>query len=337
MSRKLLERLGTFAVTVLCLALGALPLPAQERTTVIMALPSESMAFALGDVAAERGLFAAHGLRVKFIQIQGVGAINAVISGSADFAQASGLSLTRAAAHGQRLLAIFLTLDRLSSEIVLRKDLAPGFDPQAPLELRALALRGRTIALPGINTIDHGFLRLLAKRAGFDADEIHLAVLQPASALAAFATRQIDGLAMSPPWPRSPLLDGSATLIASGPNGDPADMWPLANTVVVTRPETCAKRRPLCEGMGRALAEAAGFYREHPSEALAILHERFPTLDEKLLAAGFEEVRKMTPSFPAVTREELEKAENFNIEAGLMKPEEKLSSYDGLFTDAYVK
>lgn len=321
----------------LILALGASPVPAQEPDSVIMALPSESMAFALGDVAQELGLFAAHGLRVKFIEIQGIGAINAVISGSADFAQASGLSLTRAAAHGQRLLAIFLTLDRLSSEIVLRKDLAPGFDPQAPLEVRALALRGRTIALPGINTIDHGFLRLLAKRAGFDADEIHLAVLQPASAIAAFATKQIDGIAMSPPWPRSPVLEGSAVPIVSGPGGDPADMRPFANTVVVTRPEVCAKRRKLCEGMGHALAEAADVYREHPAEALLVLHKRFPTLDQKLLAAGFEEVRESTPQIPAVTKEGLEKAELFNIEAGLMKPEEKLSSYDGLFTDAYVK
>lgn len=320
------------------LALGALPAPAQPAgDSVIMALPTESMAFAIGDVAKALGLFGENGLKVKFVQIQGVGAINAVISGSADFAQASGQSLTRAAAHGQRLLAIFLTLDRLSIEIVLRKELAAGFDPQAPLAQRALALRGRTIALPGINTIDHGFLRLLAKSAGFDADEIHIAVLQPASGIAALATKQVDGLAMSPPWPRSALIDGSAVLIASGPNGDPADMWPMANTIVVTRPEVCAKRPQLCQGIGHALAKAADFYRDHPDETLVLLEKRFPTLDRKLVEAGFAEIRKSMPSFPAVTREGLEKAEFFNIEAGLMKPEEKLSSYDGLFTNAYVK
>jgi hypothetical protein len=27
----------------------------------------------------------------------------------------------------------------------------------------------------------------------------------------------------------------------------------------------------------------------------------------------------------------------FNIEAGLLKPEQKLKSYDGLFTDQYVR
>ena len=33
----------------------------------------------------------------------------------------------------------------------------------------------------------------------------------------------------------------------------------------------------------------------------------------------------------------LENAENFNVEARLMKAEVKLKSYDGLSTDAFVK
>ena len=48
-------------------------------------------------------------------------------------------------------------------------------------------------------------------------------------------------------------------------------------------------------------------------------------------------VRKSTPASPAVTAEALANAENFNVEARLMKADVKLKSYDGLFTDAYVK
>jgi len=32
-----------------------------------------------------------------------------------------------------------------------------------------------------------------------------------------------------------------------------------------------------------------------------------------------------------------ENAERFNVEAGLLKPDEKLKSYDAFFTDQYVK
>ena len=56
-----------------------------------------------------------------------------------------------------------------------------------------------------------------------------------------------------------------------------------------------------------------------------------------MLADAIEVVRKSTPASPAVTAEELANAENFNVEARLMKAEEKLKSYDGLFTDRYVK
>jgi NitT/TauT family transport system substrate-binding protein len=38
-----------------------------------------------------------------------------------------------------------------------------------------------------------------------------------------------------------------------------------------------------------------------------------------------------------VSKKGMENAELFNIEAGLMKPEEKLASYDGLSTDEFVK
>src|SRR6266704_4484463 len=104
------------------------------------------------------------------IQIQGVGATNAVIAGSADFAKAGGSTLTRANARGQKLVAIANTAERNIVAITLRKEFAPGFDPKAPLEKRAQALRGRTLAVDAINSIIHAYVRMLAKRAGFDPE-----------------------------------------------------------------------------------------------------------------------------------------------------------------------
>jgi ABC-type nitrate/sulfonate/bicarbonate transport system substrate-binding protein len=288
-------------------------------------------------VAEDLGFFAKEGVRVKAIEIAGVGAMNAVISGSADFALPSAISLTRAAAHGQRLLAIAETLDRAIVQIALRKDLAPGFDPKAPLAQRALLMRGRTIAVDAVNSLIDAYVLLLARRAGYDPDTIHIAVMQPPNMVAAFAAKQIDGFAMSPPWPEKPVLEGSAIMLASGPDGDPPDLVPLANNVVVTRPQTCTTRKGVCEGVGRAFAAGAAFIRDHPDAALADLKKRFPTLDDKLLAASFEVIRKITPVPPAVSAVGLANAEAFNIGAGLMKPEEKLKSYDGLFTDQYVR
>ena len=193
------------------------------------------------------------------------------------------------------------------------------------------------MAADATGSLIHAYLLLMAKRAGIDASGLQIAFMQPPNMLAAFQAKQIDGFAMSPPWPLVPVLAGDAVMLASGPDGEPADLEPFANNVVVTKPETCQQRRALCEGMGRSFVEAEAYMHDHPADALALLKKRFATVDEKVLAAAFETVRKISPNPPLVNGKGMENAEIFNIDAGLMKPEDKLASYDGLFTNEFVQ
>jgi ABC-type nitrate/sulfonate/bicarbonate transport system substrate-binding protein len=329
------------ATAVAALAIGATRLAqaADTLTPVIMANPAESLSFSAAYLAEDLGIFKQNGMAVKMILIPGVGAFNAVVAGSADFAQPSAISLTRAAAKGQRLLAIAETTNRPIIQVALRKDIAEagGFDPKAPFEKRAALLRGRTIAADATGSLIHGYVLLMAKRAGIDTSAMQVAFMQPPNMLAAFQAKQIDGFAMSPPWPLVPVLKGDAVMLASGPDGEPSDLEPFANNVVVAKPETCQQRKALCEGMGKSFTEAEAYMRDHPDEALALLKKRFATLDDKVLAGAFETIRKISPNPPAVSAKGLENAELFNIDAGLMKPEDKLASYNGLYTDAFVK
>jgi NitT/TauT family transport system substrate-binding protein len=327
-----------FALALIGAAMVPVRAPlALEKAT--LAVPAFSLTFMDGYLADDLGLWAKHGLAVKSVLIAGVGSMNAVISGSADFTEASPLTLTRAVAHGQKVIAIAETLNRLIVEIVLRKDLAEkaGFDPKAPLAKRALTLKGRTIAVESINTIIHAYVRLMANRGGFDPEDIRIAVMQPSEMLAAFKIGQIDGFSMSLPWPMQPVLAGTAVTIASGPAGDPPDLVPFAHDVVVVKAETCTKRPALCEGIGQSFVDAARFLQEHPAQALALMQKRFSTLDPKLLEAAFNVVRSVSPSPPVPTKAALENADTYNIDAGLMKPEDKLKSYDAIFTDKYVR
>lgn len=303
----------------------------------VMAVPVVGLAFSLGYLADDLNLWEKHGVRIKTVQISGIGAMNAVIAGSADFTQSSGSAVTRAAARGQKLIGIVGTLNRPSVQIILRKDVAAGFDPKAPVEQRVKALRGRTIAVDAINSVIHAYVRYLAKRAGFDPEEIRIAVLQPPNMLAALQAKQVDGFAMAPPWVQKPLLDGDAVMVASGPDGDPAELAPFANTLVATKPDTCTKRRALCEGVGATFREAASVMLDRPNEALAVLKKRFPQFDDRQLAVAFEDIRKITPRDLRLTAEAFEKAERFNVEAGLLKSDETLKSYDGFFTDQFLK
>jgi NitT/TauT family transport system substrate-binding protein len=319
--------------------LTAGPASAQEKDAVILAVPAFSFSFTIEYLAQDLGLFAKQGIAVKDVDIAGLGAINSLISGSTDFALASGASLTRAAARGQRLLGIAALSNRPFVQIVLRKTLADqaGFDPNASLAKRALVLKGRTIGVDSINAVNHAYLRVIAREGGYDPESISIAVVAPPSLVASFETKQIDGFAMTPPWPEKPLIDGTAVLVASGPDGDPPNLAPMINSVLLTRPEVCEKRKSVCEKMGRAYAQAAMVIRDDPEQAIAVLKKRFPTLDQQTIEASFAVLRKITPVPPAPTLDGIRNNETFNVMAGLLKPEEQLKSFDGLFTDQYVR
>ena len=327
------------APLAIALSLLCAPLRAQDNPAVILAVPALSLSFTTEYMAQDLGLFAKQGIAVKEVDIAGLGAINSLISGSTDFALASGASLTRAAARGQRLLAIAALSNRPFVQIVMRKTVAEqaGFDPHAPLAQRALVLKGHTIGVDGINTVNHAYLRVIAHDGGYDPESIHIAVEAPPSLLASFETKQIDGFAMTPPWPEKLLIDGTAVLIASGPDGDPPNLSPMINSVLLTRPEVCEKRKSVCEKVGHAYAQAAMMIRDEPDQAIAVLKKRFAALDQKTIEAAFAVLRKITPVPPAPTLDGIRNNETFNVMAGLLKPEEQLKNFDGLFTDQYVR
>jgi len=327
------------AVAMIAAVSGTAPLRAQSNEEIVLADPAFSLTFAAGYIATDLDLWQKHGIKVKTVQLSGIAAINSVISGSAQFAQASASSFGRASARGQKLIAIATTIDRPFAQVVLRKEIAQagGFDARAPLEKRAALLKGRTIAVDSINSMIHAYLRLIATRAGFKPDDIRVAPMAPNSMLAAFQSKQIDGYAMSLPWPLKAVQDGEAVLIASGPDGEPGDMIPFGHNLIVARQDTCVQKKPLCLAVGQSIKDATAFIKDKPDEAFAVLKKRFPTLDEPLLKASFEELRKVTPSPPVVLKASIENSEIFNVDAGLLKADEKLKSYDGLFTDEFVK
>jgi NitT/TauT family transport system substrate-binding protein len=326
------------AILAFCAPVAA---PASAETEhAVLAIPAEAILFMAHYVAVDRHMFQDAGVDLDTRFVVGMGSMNAVIAGSAEFSYSSGGSLTRAAARGQRLLAIANLNDRHGQQIVLRKDLADAahFDPNAPLSVRAQVLKGRNIAIDGIGTVVHSFVRVVAKEGGYDPDSITVSPMQPADSIAAMDRHAVDGFAAAPPWIQMVIAQGKAVMVADGiGKGDPQNLVPIGSVMLVTRPQVCAERPTLCQKMGHVMLEAANFVHEHPQETLAILKKRYPNIDDGVLKASYEAVASMTPQPPVVKADELAHAELMNIEAGLLKPEEKLGHYDGLFTDAYVK
>jgi NitT/TauT family transport system substrate-binding protein len=308
-----------------------------ERAT--LALPTEGMNFLAYYVAQDLGIFAQQQLEIKSVVIAGVGSFNAVVSGSVEFSFSSGSSLTRAAAHGQRMLAIAQMNNLPVWDIVVRKDIAEAahFDPKAPLAVRAQVLKGRTMGIQGVNALDHAYLRIVAKIGGSDLEGIAVAAMAPPDTLAAFARKSIDGFVSGPPWAQQVEDDGSAVAVAIGPNGEPASLVPIASSLLITRPQLCAEHRSICVKMGHAMVLAAKAVHERPQDVLAILKKRFDKVKEAVLPRSLDALAKAMPPLPKVDTVALRKADEINVEAGFMQPSDLLKSYDNLATDEFTQ
>jgi NitT/TauT family transport system substrate-binding protein len=328
-----------FAIAALAAVTAASSPVRAAREQTSLAIPAYVVLFLAEYVAEDQHLWEQQELEVKVQFIAGVGAMNAVIAGSTDFSMSSGGSLTRAAAHGQTLLAIANMGNQNGQYIVLRKDIADAahFDPKAPLAERAKLLKGRTIGIDAVQSVVHSIVRVVAKAGGIDPESVIVAPMQPADTLSAFARHAIDGFSAGPPWPQQVVTDGSAVIVSDGAKGEPKEFSPIGSVMVVTRLQFCVEHRSICVKMGHAMKLAADFIHDHPQESLAILQKRYDKVDPAVLKASYEAVREMTPQPPVPEVAQLANAEGMNIAAGFMKPEDKLKSYDALFSAEFAR
>lgn len=333
------SRRGVAAIAASALlALVCLPARAEEEHA-LMALPADVMQF-LGIYAAQDlGFWKQEGLDVKTVFIAGVGSFNAVVSGSADFSVSSAVALTRAAAHGQRMLAVANMIDKPVWSIVVSKEVAAAghFDPKAALSARARLMQGKKMGIDAVNSVVHAYLRAIAKSGGLDPESVVVAPLQPADTLAAFSRHALDGFVAGTPWPQQVLEDGTGVVIASPTMGDPDWIAPNGSGVIVTRPQFCVEHRSICVKMGHGLVAGAQFIHEKPDEALALMRKHFDKIGAGVIDRAFKVVQIGTPQPPVMVEAVLSNSERLNIEAGLMTQEDRLKSYDGLFTDEFVR
>ena len=177
----------------------------------------------------------------------------------------------------------------------------------------------------------------MVSRANLDVEkDVRIAPMDPPAMLPALENKAIDGFATSLPFTTQAVSKGAAIMLASGTTDAP-DLLPFAYDLVYTKPETCQQNREKCAKIVRAYAKANQMIIERPAEALEILKKRFSTMDPALLAAAWEVVSKAHAKDLRVPLKGLENAEKVSLEAKLLKPEDALKSYDGLYTDEYVK
>jgi sulfonate transport system substrate-binding protein len=310
---------------------------AEEHAT--LALPTITLGLLSANIAEDAHLWEKQGLAVKIVQIQGIGSMNAVISGSVDFSMSSGPSITRATARGRHLVALATAINQSDEDIVLRKDVAEArhFDPKAPLAERAKALKGLTIAVGGIGAIPDIVLKAVAAEAGITRDQVTTTPMHPTAMMAAFQTKSIDGFVAGAPYIQQAVLSGSGVILSDTTKGEPTQFSPVSSALLLTRADYCKDHRSICAKMVHGIAEAIKFIHDRPKETLAIMKKHFGVAGEKALEAAYPMLAALSPASPKTTVQMLENADRLNIAAGFMKESDKLPRYDTLIDNEFLK
>lgn len=314
------------------------PAPAQE-IPIILALPAQTLTYSAALIAEDGGFYKKEGLKVSIRYLTGVASPNAVLAGSADFTLGTGPVFLRAAAQGQRMLAIANLIDKPLVELVLRKDVADaaGIKPGMPLADRAKALRGKTVGIQGVGSIVHAWERLVVNRGGLDVEkDVRIAPMDPSAMLPALENKAIDGYATSLPFTTQAVVKGSAIMLASAISDVP-DLVPFAYGLLYTRQDMCAKEREKCVRMVRALAATNAFIIEKPEEALDLVRKRFEKMDPTILKEAWQVVVKAHARELDVSVASLSNSDKVSLEAKLLDPKDALPNYDGLFTNEFLR
>jgi len=304
-----------------------------------LAIPGQNVLFLSQYIAADEKLWAKQGLNTQVLNIIGIGSMNAVISGSADFSMSSGPSITRANAKGQKLVALLTAISESGQSIVIRKDVADAahFNPKGSLAERGKILKGRTFAIGAVGAIPDIVLKVVAKDAGLSPNDVVIAAMQPPEFMAAFASKQIDGFANSPPFVEQVVLNGTGVRISDSRIGEPKEFSPVSAALLLSRADFCPAHKTVCEKMVHGIYEATQIIRNDKATALKVMKAHFGTYDDKVLEAAYETVRAMTADKPITTPKDLENGDNMNAAAGFMKPEDKLSDYAALIDNSFIK
>ena len=319
------------------LPLAAAPAQAQLKD-IAAAMPTTSLTFSAHYVAEDLGLFKEEGLNVTTSVVTGIGSANAVLAGSVQLSNGSGVTVVRGAARGQPLQTIGTLLDKPPLEVVISKAQAEklGLKPGMSIEQRAKLLRGLRFGIVGVNTIPHGYLRYVLRKGGLDPERDAVTTpMAPPAMLAALESGALDGFVNSQPWTVMAVHEGTAVNVVSSVQGDLPELEPTNYNVVIVQREYCEKNADTCRAILRAYQKALTAIRDQPEKARAALRKRFAKLDEKVFNEAFEAIRAGTPKSPHVSEKALRNDQEFMIETGMMRKGEGLKSFDAMYSNDY--
>jgi NitT/TauT family transport system substrate-binding protein len=214
---------------------------------LVVAHPSESLAFLPFYVARDKSFFDQSGVSVSLVTVGASNFYPALFSGETDAVHSNMSMPMTLRQRGQTVTTIGAFGLNFQTEFVISKKLADkaGITAQTPLADKLKILKGKTIAVTGQGAGTDQELRFLLAKAGLDYQkDVNVTYIPEGSTdLIALASGQIDGFIHNAPWYQISIARGDAIMFVDFGSGEVPEANGYLQSVITTTPQVIAKKR----------------------------------------------------------------------------------------------
>lgn len=312
---------------------------AQALQKIQVTVPVPALSFYPLYFAQEKGIFAKEGMEVEVISTNGDGPdVDAVLSGSVPFAISTPNRLFTAFEQGRALKAIGVTVNRMSIECAMNKEVAQklGITEATPLDQKLKAMKGLTVGGTRPGAFTYLLLETYARRAGLvpQQDLKVIGVGGVNSMLPAVENNQISIGCTGSPFIELATKRGKAIRFTDNAGGTDPAFDDMLFHVVHARPEFLQKEPETARRFLRSWFTAIEQIMNSPPEShLAGVKARFGGAPDDVLIESFANSRKVFTRDGVMTPGQVEKVAKFLTENGVVK---KPATFDQFVTNEYL-
>jgi NitT/TauT family transport system substrate-binding protein len=295
-----------------------------EQADVRITIPVKALLYYPVLAAKDLGYFSDEGINMEIVVTQGDGPdVDALISGSVQFAATTPNRLLTAYEQGKPLLGVMTISKRIAVNCFMNKEKAAslGVTEKTPIIEKFQKLKGLTIG----GTRPGAFTNLLAmdylKRGGLvpQQDAKVIGVGAGAAMLASLENKQIDVGCIASPTPELAVSRGKSIMLVNNTQGWDPEFDEFLFAVLYVRPEYAKSNPELVRKVVHALQRANEYILHTPfPEQQALLQKNFGELDPAILQEALANTQSAIEPSGRISQKSVEAAEKFLISVGAL-------------------
>jgi NitT/TauT family transport system substrate-binding protein len=312
---------------------------AQERQKIRVTVPTPSMMFYPLYYGQEKGHFPKEGMDVEVIVTNGDGPdVDAVISGSVQFAVSTPNRLFTAFEQGKPLKAAMMLAKRMAIECAMNKQVAEklGITVNTPLDTRLKSMKGLTVAGTRPGAFTYVLLETYGKRVGLtpQKDFRLIGVGGANSMLPALENNQIAVGCTGSPFQELAVARGKAIAFTNNMGGGDPAFDDFLFEMVYVRPDFLQKEGETMRKFLRAFLASVNELMDTPAEThMPALKARYGGAPDDVLLASFEKTKQIYTRDGVITPASVQKAGAFMMETGAIK---KAATYEEVADNSFL-